>query len=71
MSAKKELSYNEAIREVEAILAKLNSDSLDVDQLGTEVGRAAELIGLCKEKLRRAEEDVARVLENNGDTGAD
>ncbi len=71
MSVKKEISYNEAIHEVEAILAKLNNDSLDVDQLSVHVGRAAELIGLCREKLRRAEEDVARALENNGDTGAD
>lgn len=64
MSAKKEISYAEAIREVENILEKLNSDSLDVDQLGAEVHRAAELIGLCKEKLRRAEDQVAKVIRD-------
>ena len=65
MSGKKEISYNDAIREVEAILAKLNNDSLDVDQLSAHVARAVELIGLCREKLRRAEEDVARTLEES------
>lgn len=63
MVAKKEISYNEAIGEVEAILEKLNNEELDVDQLGAEVKRAAELIGLCKEKLRKAEEEVAKVVK--------
>lgn len=61
--AKKEIGYNEAIREVEAILEKLNNEELDVDKLAEEVKRAAELIGLCKEKLRKAEEEVAKVIK--------
>lgn len=66
MVAKKEISYNEAIGEVEAILEKLNNEELDIDQLGAEVKRAAELIGLCKEKLRKAEEEVAKVVKKEG-----
>ncbi|MCD8186149.1 MAG: exodeoxyribonuclease VII small subunit [Rikenellaceae bacterium] len=62
--AKKEIGYNEAIREVEEILEKLNNEELDVDQLATKVKRAAELIGLCKEKLRKAEAEVAKVIQN-------
>jgi Exonuclease VII small subunit. len=61
--AKKEIGYNEAIREVEAILEKLNNEELDVDKLAEEVKRAAELIGLCKEKLRKAEDEVAKVIK--------
>ena len=64
--AKKEISYNEAIREVETILEKLNNEELDVDKLGEEVKRAAELIGLCKEKLRKAEAEVAKVIKKEG-----
>jgi exodeoxyribonuclease VII small subunit len=63
MTAKKEVSYNEAIREVEAILEKLNREEPDVDQLGELVKRAVELIALCKEKLRTAEEEVAKVIK--------
>lgn len=64
MSTPKEISYTEAIGELEKILEKLNDDTLDVDRLGEQVARGAELIGLCREKLRRAEERVADVLEN-------
>ena len=63
MAVKKEIGYNEAIREVETILEKLNNEELDVDKLAGEVKRAAELIGLCKEKLRKAEEEVAKVIK--------
>ena len=59
---KKQISYSEAIAEVEEILAKLNNEELDVDKLAEQVKRAGELIGLCKEKLRKAEEDVAKVI---------
>lgn len=59
----KKISYSEAIREVEAILEKLNNEELDVDQLAEQVKRAGELIGVCKEKLRKAEEDVAKVIK--------
>ncbi|MDR0953915.1 MAG: exodeoxyribonuclease VII small subunit [Rikenellaceae bacterium] len=67
MAPKKEFSYNEAIREVEAILEKLNREEPDVDQLGELVKRAVELIALCKEKLRTAEEEVAKVIRKEED----
>ncbi len=60
---KKKISYAEAMAEVEAILKRLNEGELDVDRLGAEVKRASELIALCREKLRAAEEDVAAVLD--------
>lgn len=59
---KKIISYKEAMQEVEDILKKLNNEELDVDQLGAQVKRAGELIALCKEKLRKAESDVAKVI---------
>ena len=65
--AKKEISYNEAIREVETILEKLNNEELDVDKLAEEVKRAAELIGLSKEKLRKAEDEVAKVIKKESE----
>ena len=61
---KKKIAYGDAVREVEEILERLNNEELDVDQMAAEVKRAGELIGLCKEKLRKAEEDVAKVIKN-------
>jgi exodeoxyribonuclease VII small subunit len=59
------LSYAEAIAEVEAILARFASGSLDVDTLAAEVKRATELIRTCKERLARAEKEVNAVLSED------
>ena len=57
------MTYTQAIEEVEAILEKFNNEQMNVDELGAQVKRAAELIKLCKEKLRKAEKEGADVLE--------
>ncbi len=56
------MSYAEAVKEIEGVLERLGNDSIDVDELGREVKRAAELIKMCREKLRKAEEDVNSVI---------
>lgn len=65
--AKKEISYNEAIREVEAILDRLSCEQTDVDKLAAEVKRAAELIATCKNKLRKTEQDVVQAIEKEAE----
>lgn len=60
---KKNITYSKAIKEVEDILERLNNDELDVDTLAAEVKRAGELIAVCKAKLRKAEDDVAKVIK--------
>jgi exodeoxyribonuclease VII small subunit len=62
---KQELSYAEAMAEVEQILARFNTQQMDVDTLAFEVKRATELIAQCKERLLRAEREVAEVLDSN------
>ena len=60
-----ELSYAKAMAEVEQILARFNTQQMDVDTLASEVKRATELIAQCKERLVRAEREVAEVLGGN------
>ena len=62
--AKKELTYTEAMAEIEKILARLRSEEMDVDGLAAEVKRATELIASCKARLRKADEKVNKVLES-------
>lgn len=61
---KKGPSYEEAMAEIERILAKFRSEEMSVDDLAAQVKRATELIALCKERLLKAEEDVKKVLES-------
>ncbi len=60
---KEEPSYTEAIAEIERILGRFRSEEMDVDSLAAEVRRATELIAVCKDKLRKAEEEVNNILE--------
>lgn len=62
--AKKEKTYNEAIIELKAILASIEKDEMDVDNLSAEVKKASELIALCKEKLFKADEELKKILKD-------
>lgn len=59
-----ETTYRDAIAELETILRALETDTVDVDELTARVQRSAQLIRLCKQKLRTAEEAIDRVFEN-------
>ena len=60
---KKKLSYNEAIAEIEQILARLRDEQIDVDSLSAQVKRATELIEQCKAQLTDVEKAVKAELE--------
>ncbi|MBC6607253.1 exodeoxyribonuclease VII small subunit [Hymenobacter sp. BT188] len=62
-----DLTYRQAIEELETILRALETDTVDVDDLTARVQRSAELIRLCKQKLRSAESAIDRVFENLDD----
>ena len=59
----KELNYSEAMAEIESILGRFDSEEFDVDTLAAQVKRATELIRLCREKLRKAEDEVVQALK--------
>ena len=54
--------YTEAMLELEAILAELERDDVDVDHLAERVARAAELIELCRSRIDAARIDVDRIV---------
>ena len=58
-----DMSYKEAITEIEQILKSLREEQNSVDTLAERVARATELIALCRAKLRKAEADVHKIIE--------
>ena len=58
----KNLSFSEAVNEVEDILARLEQDDVDIDKLGEEVRRAVELIKVCREKLEKTDGEVRQMV---------
>jgi exodeoxyribonuclease VII small subunit len=57
-----EVRWADAIGELELILTKLDDDALDVDVLAAQVARAAELIGLCRDRIARTKLEVERIV---------
>ena len=59
----KEISYKDAIQEIEEILEKIESGELDVDSLSLKVRRVAELLETCKKKLSSTEKEIQKVID--------
>lgn len=57
-----EIRWADAIGELELILTRLDDDALDVDVLAAQVTRAAELIGLCRERIANTKLEVERIV---------
>lgn len=60
---KSKTNYTEAFEELEQIVSEIEAGEISVDVLSTKVKRAAELIKICKEKIRSTEEDVNVILK--------
>lgn len=65
---KKDLKYSEAVKELEAITAKMQSSDCDIDSLAAMTTRALELLKFCKEKLFKTDEEVKKCLETLSDS---
>ena len=57
-----EIRWADAIDELEQILTRLDDDALDVDVLAAQVARAAELIGLCRDRIANTKLEVERIV---------
>jgi len=62
---KKELSFSQAMREVETIVLKMEEGKMDIDELSSSVKRASELIKLCQNKLKSTEEEIGKIFKED------
>ena len=58
----KELTYNQAITELEGILRLMQSDDCDIDRLAALTRRATELIAECRSRLVATDEELRAIL---------
>ena len=62
--SKSKLSYTDAIAELEAILQRLRSGELGVEELTTSVKRAKELIEICKGELAETKTELDKIIND-------
>lgn len=58
----KEIKYENAIHELEAIVSKMENGDLDVDSMVEELQKAQKLIKLCKDKLTKTDAEIKKLL---------
>lgn len=63
-TAPETLSFRDAMDELEGILERIEGEEVDIDRLATELRRAAELLDLCRGKIRKAEVEVTQIVQS-------
>ncbi len=59
----KDLTYSQAITELENIMRQMQSDALEIDLLAVYTRRATELLGECRKRLTMTEEELKTILQ--------
>jgi exodeoxyribonuclease VII small subunit len=62
MTPVNELTYNQAVAELESILRLMQSDECDIDRLAALTRRATELIAECRKRLVATDEELKAIL---------
>ena len=57
------MKYEDALRQIEQIVEKLENNELDIDTMGEQLKTAQKLIRLCKDKLTKTDDEIKKILE--------
>ena len=57
-----ELTYMQAIGELEQIMAHMQSDKCDIDKLSAYTRRATELLKECRQRLTASDQELRTIL---------
>ena len=60
--AKEKISYDDAVKEIETTLEKIEGGDLGVDELAEKVRRVTELLKICRDRLHKTEEQIDNFL---------
>ena len=61
-------TYAQALERLEKIVAQIDSNQLDIDQLADKIKEANRLIAFCTAKLTKAEAEVEKLLSDGVET---
>ena len=62
--AKEAIKYEEAVRQLEQIVTRLEDGELNIDELSDELKKARKLIALCKQRLTKTDEEIQKILKD-------
>lgn len=65
--AKQEAKFEEKLKELESIIGDLENGEIDLDQSIEKYTRAMKLVKECDEKLKSVEEQVSKLVTEEGE----
>ena len=60
------MTYGKAMERLEVLVAEMEEGELDIDLLGSRLKEAQELVRFCRGKLYKADEEVKKIMEGDG-----
>lgn len=58
----KNVKYEEAVHRLEEIVAKMENDEYDIDELAANLKTAQQLIKFCRDKLTKTDAEIKKLL---------
>jgi len=59
----KKISYEAALEELQDLVTELQGEAVSIDELSSKAKRAAELIKLCRDKLRHTDQELKGLFD--------
>ena len=59
------MKYEEAIRQLEEIVDKMENNEPDIDTLSAQLKKAQQLVKLCQDKLTKTDEEIKKLLDKD------
>ncbi len=56
-----DIKYEEALAQLEAIVRKMESNELNIDEIAAQLKTAQRLIKFCRDKLTKTEEELKNI----------
>ena len=66
MAKEKEINFEEKVKELEQIINELESGEIDLEDSIEKYTKAMKLVSECDEKLKSIEEQVNKIVKENG-----
>ncbi|KXB38558.1 exodeoxyribonuclease VII, small subunit family protein [Bacteroidales bacterium KA00344] len=60
-----ETKYEDAVRQLENIVEKLENNELGIDEMSKQLKKAQQLIKLCKDRLTKTDAEIQKILTDN------
>lgn len=67
MEEQKDLTYEKAIAELEAIVERVEDKNAPLDKLEEDIKKGMALIAFCKGQLRGYKERISAIMEENSE----